>query len=175
MFRCTRIGALVVVFAVSATSLARAQAGKQATNAKAISACSLLTAADIKKATGRSDLATGKPEAEEAPSHSNCIYSGAVDIGVTVDDEIPKMFDKMRDNYANAPARLGYRVEKVTGLGDAAYYLITKDRVLLKSLVGEHELMIGITALTILAKMPPEAEAKTLAMSLAKAGVAKLR
>ncbi len=168
--------ALVVVSLLSlacVTPLAAAQ-GKP-TSSGAVSACSLLSPADIRQITGRTDLATGDPDPEEMPGHSNCIFSGAFDIGITVNATSKAMFLRMRDTYRKAPSRLGYRVEEVPGLGDGAYFLIDKSRVQLFTLHGEKELRISLAKITFApGEMPPEPKAREIALSLAKAAGAKL-
>jgi hypothetical protein len=147
---------------------------------KTITACELLTAAEIRTITGRSDLATARPMREDQQFHTNCIHSGAphsgvVDIGITVAPETNVMFGRVRDNYGKAPARLGYRVEKISGLGDDAYYLIDKTRVQLMAIAHGTQLTVSLGEVNPGSKLPPEAEAKAIALKLAKAGLAKLR
>jgi hypothetical protein len=175
----SRYAQFIVVLATlqaAASSVARAQSTAREAAGTTVSACSLLTAADIRRITGRSDLATSRPEPEELPGHSNCIHSGAFDIGVTVDETSRVMFDRMRDTYSRAPSRLGYRVETVSGLGDAAYFLMDKDRVKVTTLVGQNELTIALAKISMLpGELPPEPTAKAMALNLAKAAAAKLR
>jgi hypothetical protein len=80
------------------------------------------------------------------------------------------MFTRERDNYAKAPARLGYRVERVPDLGDDAYYLSYSGKAEVRAMVGETELAISLSG-----SLPPEPDAKTMALKLTKAAVAKLR
>ena len=175
MSTCTRFVIRVALPAVFVWSSAGGQVPAKA-SPKFPSACAALTATDIQKLTGRSDVATGKAEAEELDFHSNCMYSGAFDIGVTVAGTTKVMFGRMRDNYSKAPARLGYRVEPVSGVGDDAYYLLDKDRVKLTALVGEKEVTIALAKISMLpGDLPPEPTAKAFALTLAKAAVAKLR
>ncbi len=172
-----RISAFAVALIAATTPFANAQVK---VGGKTITACELLTSADIRTITGRSELATARPMREDQQYHTNCIYSGApysgvVDIGITVAPETKVMFGRMRDNYLKAPARLGYRVEKVPGLGDDAYYLIDKSRVQLLAIAGETQLTVALAEVNPGSKLPPEPEAKMMALKLAKAGLAKLR
>lgn len=177
MSRCARIIIVLAALpAAAAGSVATAQATGRAASERPVSACALLTAADIRRITARSDLATAPPHPEESSGHSNCIYSGAVDVGVTVNSTTKTMFLRMRDTYGKAPSRLGYRVEPIAGLGDDAYYLLDKSRVKVTALVGQNELTIALTKISMLpGEMPPEPAAKAMALTLAKAAVARLR
>jgi hypothetical protein len=69
-----------------------------------------------------------------------------------------------------------YRIEPVSGPGDDAYYLIDKSTVNVVALVGTRGVTIALTKISGLpGEMPPEPEAKAIALSLAKAAIAKLR
>jgi hypothetical protein len=141
-----------------------------------ITACDLLSAAEIQRIVGRADVATVPAQPENMEFHSNCIRRGAFDLGITIASETPVMFARMRDTYAKAPTRLGYTVEKVSGIGTDAYFLIDKDRVQLKALLRDKELTIAVSKISMLpGRMPPPPEAKAIARELAKAGVTKLR
>ncbi len=133
-------------------------------------ACALLSAAEIKQATGRNDVARSPGQAEEAPYTSNCQYWGAIDITIHLGGQTKVMFARERDTYAKAPARLGYKVERISGLGDDAYYLSSSGRAEVRTRVGETELAVSLSD-----TLPPEADAKSMAINLAKAAVAKLR
>ena len=133
-------------------------------------ACALLSAAEIKSTTGRNDVARSPGNAEETEFASNCQFWGAVDITIHLGAQTKVMFGRERDNYAKAPARLGYKVERVSGLGDDAYYLSYSGRAEMRTMVGETELVISLSG-----SLPHEPDAKTMAQSLAKAAVAKLR
>lgn len=133
-------------------------------------ACSLLSAAEIQRATGRTDVARSPGHAEELNFTSNCQYWGAVDITIHLGAQTKVMFGRERDTYAKAPPRLGYRVEPVAGLGDDAYYLSYSGKAEVRTMVGETELAVSLSG-----SLPPEADAKTMALSLAHAAIAKLR
>ena len=133
-------------------------------------ACSLLSAAEIQRTTGRTDVARSPGHAEELDFTSNCQYAGAVDITIHLGAQTKVMFARERDTYAKAPTRLGYRVEPVSGLGDDAYYLSYAGKAEVRTMVGETELAVSLSG-----SLPPEADAKMMALRLAKAAVAKLR
>jgi hypothetical protein len=86
-------------------------------------------------------------------------------------------FAQMRDTYAKAPPRAGYTVESVSGIGDEAYFAIRGERVQLRTRVAERELAVEISKSYAFdaGEPPPQAEAKQLAIKLAKAAVPKLR
>ena len=156
----------------SVPSATRAQAAK----GLGVTACDLLSAAEIRRIVGRADVATAPGQPEDLEHHTNCIRMGAFDLGITIANETPVMFGRMRDTYAKAPARLGYKLEKVPGVGDDAYFLIDKYRVQLKSIVRDKELTIALSKISMLpGRMPPEADAKAIALKLGRAGVTKLR
>jgi hypothetical protein len=159
---------LAVAGAFMASSPAVAQGSKKGVGGK--TACALLSAAEIKSATGRNDVARSPGNAEELEFASNCQYWGAVDITIHLGTQTKVMFARQRDTYSKAPARLGYRVEPIAGLGDDAYSLSYSGKAEVRAMVGETELVVSLSG-----SLPPETEAKTMAQSLAKAAVAKLR
>jgi len=106
---------------------------------------------------------------EDTNFSSNCQYWGAFDITLHIGTETKVMFGRVRDNYAKAPARLGYTIERVSGIGDDAYYLIYNGKVELRALRGETELAVSLSG-----SLPPNAEAKKMALGIAKAAAAKL-
>ena len=129
-----------------------------------------MSADDVKAASGRSDVARRTTHMDEDTNFSsNCQYWGAFDITLHIGTETKVMFGRVRDNYAKAPARLGYTIERVSGVGDDAYYLIYNGKVELRALRGETELAVSLSG-----SLPPNAEAKKMALSIAKAAAAKL-
>jgi len=129
-----------------------------------------MSADDVKAASGRSDVARRTTHMDEDTNFSsNCQYWGAFDITLHIGTETKVMFGRVRDNYAKAPARLGYTIERVSGIGDDAYYLIYNGKVELRALRGETELAVSLSG-----SLPPNAEAKKMALSIAKAAAAKL-
>jgi len=129
-----------------------------------------MSADDLKAASGRSDVARRTTHMDEDTNFSsNCQYWGAFDITLHIGTETKVMFGRVRDNYAKAPARLGYTIERVSGIGDDAYYLIYNGKVELRALRGETELAVSLSG-----SLPPNAEAKKMALSIAKAAAAKL-
>jgi hypothetical protein len=162
------IALLAVVGGCIASSPAVAQRPAKGVGGK--TACALLSAAEIKSTTGRNDVARSPGEAQELEGTSNCQYWGAVDITIHLGAQTKVMFTRERDNYAKAPARLGYRVERVPDLGDDAYYLSYSGKAEVRAMVGETELAISLSG-----SLPPEPDAKTMALKLTKAAVAKLR
>jgi hypothetical protein len=129
-----------------------------------------MSADDLKAASGRSDVARRTTHMDEDTNFSsNCQYWGAFDITLHIGTETKVMFGRVRDNYAKAPARLGYTIERVSGVGDDAYYLIYNGKVELRALRGETELAVSLSG-----SLPPNAEAKKMALSIAKAAAAKL-
>jgi hypothetical protein len=134
-------------------------------------ACALLSADEIKGATGRSDVARRMDHMDaDTDVSSNCQWWGAVDITIHLGSQTKVMFGRERDTYAKAPARLGYHIEPLSGLGDAAYYMSYSGKAEVRVMVGETELAVSLSG-----TLPPDAEAKKLAQSLAKAAVAKLK
>jgi hypothetical protein len=133
-------------------------------------ACALLSTAEIQRITGRSDVARSPGKAEEFDFASNCLYVGAVDITIHLGPTTKVMFARERHTYAKAPARLGYRVEPVSGVGDDAYYLSYRGKAEIRARVGDRDL-----AITLSGSLPQEADAKAMALGLAKAAAAKLR
>src|SRR3954469_20883197 len=76
-----------LLFAALELAAGGAVAAAQGTAAgKVLNACTLLSAPEIKRIAGRPDLATGQPRSYQASTaiYSNCILSGAVDVGITV-------------------------------------------------------------------------------------------
>ena len=133
-------------------------------------ACALLSPADIKQITGRSDVARSEGQPEEAPFTSNCLFMGAIDITIHLGNQTKVMFGRQRDTYAKAPAKLGYKVEPISGLGDDAYYLSYSGKAEVRAMVGETELAVSLSG-----SLPPEPDAKNLALGLAKAARNKLK
>src|SRR5689334_5657652 len=116
-----RIGFAMAVWAVIVATPADAQKSGGINGKKA---CSLLSPAEIKKASGGKDVARRPGEShDESQFNSNCLFYGAFDISVHIGNETKVMFGRVRDNYAKAPAKMGYKVEPISGLGDVAYYL----------------------------------------------------
>ena len=159
-----------VVAAYVAMSASPAIAQKAAKGVGGKTACGLLSAEAIKQATGRSDVARRTEHMDQDTDYSsNCQYWGAFDITLHIGTETKVMFGRSRDNYAKAPAKLGYTVERVSGLGDDAYYLIYKGKVELRTIRGETELAVSLSG-----SLPPDGEAKKMALNIAKAAAAKL-
>lgn len=164
----TRFPVLVVVALTCITS--SAAVAQQAKGVDGKTACGLLSADDIKRAAGRSDVArrTDHMDADTDVS-SNCQYWGAVDITLHIGKQTKVMFGRERDNYTKAPSRLGYKVERISGVGDDAYYLIYNGKVEVRAMRGETELAVSLSG-----SLPPDADAKTMALGIAKAAAAKL-
>jgi len=152
------------------TGAHRAVAQKQANGINGKHACTLLTADEIKKIGGKYDVARSTEKPEESQFSSNCQHWGAFDITVHIGNQTKVMFGRERDTYAKAPAKLGYKIERISGLGDDAYYMTYNGKAEARAMVGEIELAISLSG-----KIPPDAEAKTLALNLAKTAVAKLK
>lgn len=161
----------VPLLALSVTCIASSPAAAQ--KSKGVdgkTACALLSADEIKRAAGRSDVAGRMDHMDkDTDVSSNCQYWGAVDITLHIGKETKVMFGRMRDNYAKAPARLGYTIERISGLGDDAYYLIYNGKVEVRALRGETELAVSLSG-----TLPPNAEAKKMALGIAKAAATKL-
>ncbi len=168
MRRMALIPLLVGAHLVAVASPAVAQKTAKGPGGK--TACALLSADEIKHATGRDDVArkTSHMDADTDFS-SNCQYWGAFDITLHVGTQTKVMFGRERENYSKAPARLGYTVERVSGLADDAYYLIDKSKVELRVMRGEMELAVSLSG-----SLPANAEAKKMALNLAKVAAAKL-
>jgi hypothetical protein len=95
---------------------------------------------------------------------------GTIDITLHLGNQTKVMFGRERDTYAKAPARLGYKVEPISGLGDDAYHLSYSGKAEVRAMVGETELAVSLSG-----SLPPELDVKKLALGLAKAAVAKLK
>jgi len=162
------IALVVLVLGTLASSEAAAQKSAKGWSGKP--ACALLSAAEIKQAAGRSDVANRSSHMDEDTQFSsNCQYWGAVDITLHVGSQTKVMFARERDTYAKAPARLGYKIERLSGLGDDAYFMSYSGKAEVRAMVGEKELAVSLSG-----SLPPAADAKKMALSLAKAAVAKL-
>lgn len=160
------LAALVIGF--SASTEAAAQKSDKGWSGK--TACALLSSAEIKQAAGRSDVANRTSHMDEdTQSSSNCQYWGAVDITLHLGSQTKVMFARERDTYAKAPARLGYKIERLSGLGDDAYFMSYSGKAEVRAIIGEKELAVSLSG-----SLPPEADAKKMALGLAKAAVAKL-
>jgi hypothetical protein len=133
-------------------------------------ACALLSPDEIKKLTGRKDVARVASKQEERPFTSNCLFFGDVDITVHIGNQTKVMFGRVRDNYGKAPPKMGYKVEPIPNLGDDAYYLTYSGKAEARAILGEIELAISLSG-----PLPAEPDTKTMALSLAKAAVAKLK
>jgi hypothetical protein len=161
---------LIACLAVAFTGSATSAAAQKSKGVDGKTACGLLSADEIKRAAGRSDVARKTSRMDEDTNvSSNCQYWGAVDITLHIGKETKVMFGRMRDTYAQAPARLGYTVERISGLGDEAYYLIYKGKVEVMALRGETQLAVSLSG-----SLPPDTEGKKMALNVAKAGLAKL-
>ncbi len=159
---------LAVASIVTLTSPAAAQKTTKGPGGK--TACALLSADEIKRATGRDDVARRTDHMDQDTDFSsNCQYWGAFDITLHIGTQTKVMFGRERENYAKAPARLGYTVERVSGVGDDAYYLIDKAKVSVRVMRGEMEIAVSLSG-----SLPADAEAKKMALNVAKAAVAKL-
>jgi hypothetical protein len=159
---------VVIAYVMTSASPAIAQKAVKGVGGK--TACGLLSSDAIKQATGRSDVARRTEHMDQDTDYSsNCQYWGAFDITLHIGTQTKVMFGRERDNFAKAPARLGYTVERVPGLGDDAYYLIHNGKVELRAMRGETELAVSLSG-----SLPPDAEAKKMALSLAKVAMAKL-
>jgi hypothetical protein len=160
---------IAVIAAVSASSEAAAQTSAKGWSGK--TACALLSAAEIRQAAGRPDVANRTSHMDEDTQFSsNCQHWGAIDITVHLGSQTKVMFGRERDTYAKAPARLGYKIERLSGLGDDAYYMTYSGKAEARAMVGETELAVSLSG-----SLPPEPQAKQMAVSLAKVAVAKMK
>lgn len=162
------IALAAIVVGASVSSEAAAQKSAKGWSGK--TACALLSAAEIKQAAGRSDVANRTDHMDEDTQFSsNCQYWGAVDITVHLGSQTKVMFARERDTYAKAPARLGYKIERLSGLGDDAYFMSYSGKAEVRAIIGETELAVSLSG-----SLPPEADARKVALGVAKAAVAKL-
>lgn len=160
---------IVAVVVVSSSSEAAAQKPAKGWSGK--TACALLTAEEIRQAAGSRDVATRTSHMDEDTQFSsNCQLWGAIDITIHLGTQTKVMFARERDTYAKAPARLGYKIEPLSGLGDDAYYMSYSGKAEARAMIGETELAVSLSG-----ALPPDAEAKRMAVNLAKVAVAKLR
>ena len=144
---------------------------------KPTTACALLTVAELRRAAGRNDLATVPERSDTEGAMSNCERSGAVDVTLMLVPSSKAQFARMRDTYVKAPARVGFKVEPVSGVGEEAYLAMRRGRVQLRTLVGSRELTVELQKVSSATpgEMPPEPEAKALAVRIGKAAAAKLK
>ena len=160
---------LAILMCVAAVA-SPASAQKSAKGPGGKTACALLSASEIQHAAGRSDVARRTSHMDEDTQFSsNCQYWGAFDITLHIGTQTKVMFGRERDNYAKAPAKLGYTVERVSGLGDDAYYLIYNGKVEARAMRGEMELAVSLSG-----SLPPAAESKKIALAIARVAVSKL-
>jgi len=179
MTRSTNIGVLLAALQLS---IAGSSAGAQAAarQGRVLDACTLLSTTEIQRLAGRNDVATSPPDPDETPTafHTNCIFWGAFDIGISLNRTTKDGYARMRDNNAKDPRKLGNRVEPIRGLGDDAYYFIEagrSPRTHVEALVGDRQLSVILGRITGPGKLPPEPEAKRIALILAQALVPKVR
>jgi hypothetical protein len=132
-----------------------------------VDACAVLTPAEIKKITGRGDLATGKPDLTPLKTGTECQHSGKHDIGVYVRPNSKQFFAQLRDHEKTYK---GYTQEPVSGVGDEAYYMIDKRYVSLNSRVGDKSVRVSMEL-----DGAPVGGHKSMVLALTKAAVAKLR
>ena len=168
------IGLLFAALELTAGASAAAQG-----TGKILNTCTLLSPSEIRRVTNRPDLATGTPRQyeESAATYSNCIVAGAIDIGITLKENKNDFYARMRDTYIKAPPKLGFRVEKQSGLGDDAYWLFDPrdKKVKLETLVGGRQLSVGLGKFTGRDELVPEPEAKRIVLAIATALVPKVR
>jgi hypothetical protein len=175
MTKPTRNALLLASLGLTAgASVARAQG-----TGKALDACTLLSGPEVRSVAKRSDLATGQPRTHQSTTaaYSSCILAGAIDIGITLNRNTNDFYARMRDTYLKAPPNAGFRVEKQSGLGDDAYVLYAPPGmdVRLEMLVGERRISVSVKKTTDTKQAVPEAEAKRIALAVAKALVPKVR
>ena len=163
----TSLAEIVVGLLIVSTALPAA-AQKTADGVGGKHACALLSPAAIHGLTG---LSTSAGNAEERPFTSNCQYWGDVDVTVHIGNQTKVMFGRVRDTYVKAPAKLGYKIEQISGLADDAYFMTYNGKVEARAMLGG-AIELGIS---LSGKLPAEAEAKKMALSLAKAAVAKMK
>jgi hypothetical protein len=132
-----------------------------------VDACAVLMPAEIKKITGRADLATGKPDLTQLKTGTECQHSGKHDIGVYVRPNSKQFFTQLRDHEKTYK---GYTHEPVSGVGDEAYYMIDKRYVSLNSRVGDKSVRVSMEL-----DGAPVGGHKSMVLALTKAAVAKLR
>ena len=166
--RRKHLTALTVGMCVAATSPALAQSSAKGPGGK--TACSLLSADEVKRAAGNPNVARRTSHMDEDTNvSSNCQYWGTFDITLHIGTQTKVMFGRVRDNYGKAPARLGYVVERISGLGEDAYYLVDKNGLQVRALRGETELAVSLSG-----SVPPTPESKKIAFNIAKAAIGKL-
>ena len=166
-----------LLIAAGAAVLTLGIAVTPATAQKPTTACALLSVAELRRAAGRNDLATVPERSDVEGAMSNCERSGAIDVTLMLVPSSKTQFARMRDTYVKAPARVGFKVEPVSGVGEEAYLAIRRGRVQLRTLVGARELTVELQKISSATEgqMPPEPEAKALAVRIAKAAAAKMR
>ena len=144
---------------------------------RSITACELLSGSEIRRITGRTDVATRAPQSDPVPGLTNCQHPGAFLVSLMLAPRTKERFAQMRDTYAKAPPRAGYTVESVPGIGEEAYFAIRGERVQLRTLAAGRELAVEISKsyANDAGELPSQADAKQMATKLAKAAVAKLR
>ena len=162
---------------LAAALLCTAFAPTRGQGSKSLTACELLSPTEMRRITGRNDVATKPPKSEPVSGLTNCQHSGAFLVSLMLAERSKVRFAQMRDTYAKAPPRAGYTVQPVPGIGEEAYFAIRGDRVQLRTLVAGRELAVEISKSYAFdaGELPPQTEVKQMAVELVKAAVAKLR
>lgn len=160
-----------------ATLLISGSAPSTAAAQKPTTACGLLSVAELRRAAGRNDLATLPERSDEEGKMSNCERSGAIDVTLVLMPSSKTQFARMRDTYAKSPASVGFKVESVSGVGEEAYYVARRGRVQVRTLVGGRELTVEMQKISAATpgEMPPDPEAKAIAVRIAKAAAARMQ
>ena len=168
------IGLLFAALELTAGASAAAQG-----SGKILNACTMLSPSEIRRVTNRPDLATGTPRQydESSATYTSCIIAGAIDIGITLKENKNDFYARMRDTYIKAPPKLGFRVEKQSGLGNDAYWLFDPrdKKVKLETLIGSRQLSVSLGKFSDRDEPVPEPEAKRIVLAIATALLAKVR
>src|ERR1043166_2340890 len=89
---------LLVAFLLSGAAVGEVTAQGTAKGVAGKTACALLSPADIKQITGRSDVARSAGKPEEAPFTSNCLFMGAIDITIHLGTQTKVMFVRSEEH-----------------------------------------------------------------------------
>jgi hypothetical protein len=172
----SRTVSCVALFATVSISLSLFAPAVHAQTAKPQAACELVSVAELRTLSGRNDLSTRPERSDTQGALSICERSGTFDVTIMTSPSNPARFTQMRETFAKAPPSAGFKVERVPGVGDDAYFAIRGERVQIFTLAGGKQVTIELKKSYMEGSaMPPEPQAKAIALKLAKAAAAKLR
>lgn len=156
------------IAAVVCVGVAPSAAAGQASD---LTACSLVDAAEIMRATGRKDILGEGPEAYGPPVNGRT-ECGFLSLHFTLrSNTTPEGFRGMR----NAQVKAGKKAEPLTGLGDEAYYVTDTKGGYVQGVAIFYR--AGTRQVSIMDMVPPDSveAAKPMLLSVARLTLSKLR